>query len=662
MKLNYRPEVDGLRAIAVFTVIFYHAEIVLFDDYLFKGGFIGVDIFFVISGYLITSLILKELKETGHFSFKNFYERRIRRILPVLVLIMSVSLPFAWICLLPTSFVDYGKSLISSIFFSSNFYFLFTGQDYDGTFSLLKPFLHIWSLSVEEQYYILYPIILFSCFKFFRKYLLIILIFVLLISLILADWSSRHDPSLTFYSLHTRGWELLAGALLATIEIDYGRSSNKFLSNSLPFVGLLLILHAVFFFSEKIIFHPSFYTLSPIIGVMFIIHFSKKGELITNILSTKILVGSGLISYSLYLWHFPIFAFGRVTEFFGDGVSKKLIILTILLSLLSYFFVERPFRNRQLISRKYLAVFISFFVSIILISSFFIIKNKGYPSRLEIFTNLKNFQINNEALEKDWLKFKQKIESPLFEQSSKKKKILIIGNSHARDLFNGLYLNKDLSIKYDFSIIQTEVRCLKNVLKKLNCDGKSKSTDPLRNIHLHNFNLANILLISTRWLETDIELLDEVNSIAKYNNKKLVITSNTPEFNYKKSSEFADRTVIKDSILTDLFYKKSTLIDLIVLKNSRIPSNEEKLEIEKKYYKFIPEALLDLNKKIEKKSQDLDIVFLDKIDYVCNKMEERCEVLMPDNSKIYYDYGHYTVGASKYFGKKIHKVNWLKLD
>ena len=148
MKLHYRPEIDGLRAIAIGAVILYHAQITILGHQPFKGGFIGVDIFFVISGYLITSIILKELLTTGTFSFKYFYERRARRILPALLFVMLVSLPFVWIYLMPENLLDYSKSIIYSLGFSSNFYFWFSGQQYGADSGLLKPFLHTWSLSV----------------------------------------------------------------------------------------------------------------------------------------------------------------------------------------------------------------------------------------------------------------------------------------------------------------------------------------------------------------------------------------------------------------------------------------------------------------------------------------------------------------------------------
>ena len=355
MKLKYRPEIDGLRAIAVFAVIFYHAEIFIFGINPFKGGFFGVDIFFVISGYLISLLILNEIKTTGSFSFINFYERRARRILPALFFIMIISIPAAWMWLLPNSSVDYAKSLISSVFFSSNFYFYFTNLEYAGESALLKPFLHTWSLSVEEQYYIIYPFILIICIKYFKKYLLGLLILGLIVSLQFADWGSRNQPLLNFYILPSRGWELLAGAILAKLEIDYGRINKKLLSNIMPIIGIILIIVSILFYDDKVL-HPSYYSLPPVIGVMLIIYFSHERGFVNNILSGKVLVGLGLISYSLYLWHYPIFAFSRITDFATLSIYKKLILgaAVIVFSILTYFLIERPFRNRSKINFKLL--------------------------------------------------------------------------------------------------------------------------------------------------------------------------------------------------------------------------------------------------------------------------------------------------------------------
>jgi peptidoglycan/LPS O-acetylase OafA/YrhL len=431
MKLIYRPEIDGLRAIAVSAVILYHAQIKILGYQSFKGGFIGVDIFFVISGYLITSIILKELVATGSFSFKNFYERRIRRILPALLAVMLVSLPLAWIFLLPGSLIDFSKSILYSLGFSSNFYFHFSGQIYGAENGFFKPFLHTWSLSIEEQYYILFPIILLVTFKYLKKYLIHILILGFIISLGLADWGSRNYPSLTFYVLPTRGWELLSGSILAYFEITKGhRSKHQILNLILPSIGLFLIGHSIFLFNDEI-FHPSFYTLSPIIGVCLIIWFSNKNEFITKILSTKLFVGIGLISYSLYLWHYPIFAFDKITEFSeGEIISKILLfVMIIILSILSYFLIEKPARNKD---RNYRIVFFNIFlIFIFLIVSNIAILNKipkYFEENLGTNFGLKRPTADNCIKDKD----DDLVCSLNFNKN--KKKVYLIGDSHVRSI------------------------------------------------------------------------------------------------------------------------------------------------------------------------------------------------------------------------------------
>ena len=451
MKLTYRPEIDGLRAIAVGVVILYHAQITIFDHQLFKGGFIGVDIFFVISGYLITSIILKELLTTGYFSFKYFYERRIRRILPALLFVMLVSLPFAWMYLLPSSFVDFSKSILYSLGFSSNLYFHYSGQQYGSEGGSLKSFLHTWSLSVEEQYYILFPIFLLVTFKYSRKYLIHILLFGFVVSLGLADWGSRNLSSFNFYVLPTRVWELLAGSILAYFEITKGhRSKHQTLNLILPTIGFLLIGHSILFFNDKM-FHPSFYTLSPIIGVCLIIWFSHKNETITKLLSTKLFVAIGLISYSLYLWHYPIFVFNKIAEFTGGDIFKKLSLgfLILILSIFSYYFIEKPFRNKNN-KFKVIISLIAISIFILVIYNFSVIKENGYPNRVSEI-------LRGDSLEKSRYLLKNQKGKKCFENiegcnfnTSSNKKVYIIGDSHMASLTFNL---KDRIVKSNYQYI-----------------------------------------------------------------------------------------------------------------------------------------------------------------------------------------------------------------
>ena len=461
MKITYRPEIDGLRAIAVSAVILYHSQIIILGQKPFKGGFIGVDIFFVISGYLITSLILKELITTGSFSFRNFYERRFRRILPALLVVILASLPFAWMYLLPNSFIDFSKSILYSLGFGSNFYFHFTGQQYGAESGLLKPFLHTWSLSVEEQFYILFPIFLLIIFKFFNKYIIHIFIFGFIISLGIADWSSKNSLSVSFYFIHTRIWELLAGSILAYFEIKQGhRSQNKLFNLIMPSIGLFLIVFTIVFF--KLHFpHPSLHSLPAILGVCLIIWFSNSNEIITKMLSTKIFVGVGLISYSLYLWHYPIFAFVRINEI-GEGklpLSLLLIIITIL-SILTYYLVEQPARNKNL-NLKLLSSFITISFIISITFSFNVINKSGYKNRLpEILAkNLEQDIFKKNIFEESW-RFWHLLKNENGEHcfnntdrcsfnTSSSQKVYLVGDSHAGSIMYDLK-NKIIDKNYQF--------------------------------------------------------------------------------------------------------------------------------------------------------------------------------------------------------------------
>ena len=455
MKLTYRPAIGGLRAIAVGAVILYHAQITILGNQPFKGGFIGVDIFFVISGYLITSIILKELVTTGSFSFKHFYERRIRRILPALLFVMLASLPFAWMYLLPSSFVDFSKSILYSLGFSSNFYFHYSGQQYGAESGLLKPFLHTWSLSVEEQFYILFPLILLITFKYFRKYLVHILIGGFVVSLGLAEWTSRNYPSVSFYFLHTRMWELLVGSILAYFEIINGkRSENKILNSILSIIGLLLIVLTIIFF-KTYFSHPSLHSLPAVIGVCLIIWFSDPSGIVVRLLSKKLFVGIGLVSYSLYLWHYPIFAFAREVNFFDVGIIKKLIIgiLIIVLSIFSYFFIEKQFRNRENNFKK-IFLYILFSVLILVIFNISVTLFKGYENRFDhkFSKNLKLTEERSQTIVKNLTGKEIYNKNIIFKSNSSDLNIFLLGDSHAETLSYEIWKNYKDYYNVNFSL------------------------------------------------------------------------------------------------------------------------------------------------------------------------------------------------------------------
>lgn len=389
--MKYRAEIDGLRALAVLPVIFFHAGFTIFS-----GGFVGVDVFFVISGYLITTILIGEV-ESNRFSLINFYERRARRILPALFFVMMACIPFALMWMLPYQMVDFSKSLIAVSFFISNILF-WRESGYFAGVSEEKPLLHTWSLAVEEQYYLLFPIFLFLTWRFGRNKVFWIIIFITVSSFIISEVLWRIEATANFYLFPSRAWELLIGSISAFFIKIYGIRKNNFLS----IIGLAAIIFSILVFDKTTPF-PSFYALLPVLGTMFIILFSDKDSLVTKLLSTKLFVGIGLISYSAYLWHQPLLAFARI-KLFGEVEPSLLLILSassFLLAYLSWKFIEKPFRNKKYFSTKSIWACTCIFITLpIFIGSYFFLNKDNFESNWIKSSNLDQqigYKIYNDA-------------------------------------------------------------------------------------------------------------------------------------------------------------------------------------------------------------------------------------------------------------------------
>ena len=344
LTMDYRREIDGLRALAVVPVILFHAGFQTFG-----GGFVGVDIFFVISGYLITGIILAE-KDAGTFTLAGFYERRARRILPALFVVMLACLPFAWYWLLPREMKDFSESLFAVTLFLSNHLFL-SETGYFATAAEAKPLLHTWSLAVEEQYYLLFPLFLILTWRFGKRLTAGLLVILSLGSLAMANALVYSKPDAAFFLLPSRAWELLIGALIAFRLFENAETGalKKQIGSA---AGLMLIIYAVLFFNKATPF-PGLYALVPTMGAALIILFATEKTFVGQVLGSRLLVGIGLISYSTYLWHQPLLAFARHMS--PDEPSRlmmgTLATASVVLAYFTWKYVETPFRNRAKFSR-----------------------------------------------------------------------------------------------------------------------------------------------------------------------------------------------------------------------------------------------------------------------------------------------------------------------
>lgn len=373
--MRYRPEIDGLRTVAVLPVILFHAGFTLFG-----GGFVGVDIFFVISGYLITQIIDEQVGSSS-FLIVRFYERRIRRLLPALFLVLVVTSLFAWLWLTPQEMKDYGQSLVAVNLFTSNILF-WHESGYFGAANEYKPLLHTWSLAVEEQFYLFFPLLLIALRNASRQSKLLAVSAITLGSFALAEWSSHKFVDATFFLLHTRAWELGVGALIALSRdrISFGSPSLRSLGSA---AGFFLILASILFLDGSYPF-PGVWALPSVLGAALIIIFATSNNWVGRLLSTKAFVGVGLISYSAYLWHQPMFAMARVRSL--DDVPQWLFALLCLLSLglayLSWRFVEQPFRSAGLVNRRQIFTWAASGGLVLMICGSYFALSGGAPARL----------------------------------------------------------------------------------------------------------------------------------------------------------------------------------------------------------------------------------------------------------------------------------------
>ncbi|MDP3339891.1 acyltransferase family protein [Frigidibacter sp.] len=349
MSLQYRREIDGLRAIAVLPVILFHAG---FDA--FGGGYVGVDVFFVISGYLIAGILARELA-AGEFSLLRFYDRRARRILPALFVMLAATVPLAWVLMTPSQLTGFFTSLGSVAIFAANLHF-YEAAGYFAAETEMQPLIHTWSLAVEEQFYLIFPPLIAALWRWWPRMLWPVLALLAVASLAWAVHVLPTHPDRAFFLPEARAWELLAGALLALWpghKAGGDRLGARRGTSLLAGLGLALILGPVVLYDEHTAF-PGLAALPPVIGTLLVLHAARAGTAVAALLSWRPLVGMGLISYSAYLWHQPLFAGARLAYLTEPPPALMIGLtgLTLILAVLSWRYVEQPVRRGALLVRQ----------------------------------------------------------------------------------------------------------------------------------------------------------------------------------------------------------------------------------------------------------------------------------------------------------------------
>lgn len=458
---KYRPDIDGLRAVAVLAVVFFHA----FPSKI-KGGFVGVDVFFVISGFLISGIIMNGLKNHS-FSIIDFYSRRINRIFPALILVVGATWAFSMVALFPSELEELGKHMLGGATFTSNFMLLDEVGYFDRS-NDTKLMLHLWSLGVEEQFYLIWPLILFVCWRL-RANILVSIAIVGLISFFLNAYYITSNPALDFYAPHTRFWELLAGAALACIItkpnyiLNINKQSHRKLNNIVAGVGLFLILLSVKVMSKNYMF-PGWWALLPVIGTTMLIYSAPNSWIGEKFLSSRPMIAIGLISFPLYLWHWPLLAIAREMNGSDPSVAIRLsmVSLSFVLAWLTYRFLEIPLRQSK--RKGFQSAVLAILMVVVGLIGYATWISGGFPNRSHIQWS---GPVLSELVGANWAYTKndycmENYKHPAglssyqwyfcYSTKNRAPEILLVGNSYANHLIAGLSHNAETKEKSVLSI------------------------------------------------------------------------------------------------------------------------------------------------------------------------------------------------------------------
>ena len=637
----YRPEIDGLRAFAVLPVVFYHAGFAAVP-----GGYVGVDVFFVVSGYLITSIIAGDLRR-GRFSIAHFYERRARRILPALIFVIAVFLPIAWVVLLPGPMREVARSAASAALFSSNILFWLKSGYFD-TAAELKPLLHTWSLAVEEQFYILFPPLLMACWRFGLARVAGILGGLFAASLAVAVWSAANAPMAGFFLLPARVYELMIGAFCALWLLDRPVPRSGAAATVLPLAGLAAIGFAVVTFDGQTAF-PGAAALLPTLGTALVILFAGSGTPTAAILSLRPVVGLGLVSYSLYLWHQPVFAFWRQWNI--DNVTPvdllPFIALSLALAVFSYYVVEQPFRRRDRLDRATV-----FGLSGAALAAVFGLGLAGYltggapgraiPAQFDV--RIARYEIDNERLRSEsWSMVQDRVRALgrtaddangalWFDPEDDRIRVLLVGNSHSKDLYNMLSFSKTAAERLALARYDTQIAEI----------GSAFFRSP-------NYREADVVMLASRLSDADLPHLGEVARAIARDGKTLVLLRNIHEFpSFRaRTLNLADYTVLTSAADGDLEPAAiARLSDRRYYAEVETPRGQERNQAR--------------NDRVEQVAADLGgVPVLDRMPLICPDTQRRCLSMSDELEKYFYDEGHLTLAGARRLAEEIDRTGWL---
>ena len=550
-KIDYRPDIDGLRAIAVIIVLFFHLEIPFFS-----GGFVGVDIFFVITGFFFGYAVLEPIS-LNEFSIRSYYERRVKRLAPAFLLVSTLTSLLAYYFLLPLDLIAYWKTLKAALLFHSNIHFSNQAGYFDSSASL-KPILHFWSLSIENQFYLIFPLIALISFRFLKSFLIVWL--ALIASFLLSIFWINTKPNDAYFLLQFRAYEILFGTLIYALCMKK-KNSNKTLSTIYSYIGLILISLSVVNFNKHLPF-PGFRALVPLIGVGLLIYsgYQNQESLILRTLKFRPLVFIGKISYSLYLWHWPLIVFllYYLDHDLSDFFKIIVIVVSLFLAYVTYKFIEIPFRQKIFINAfgtVILTILVTF--AILLSPSFF---GKGYEYRL----SKESLVFNNART--DWNEYQascaDSIESKISKETlctfyfgqPKAPKILIWGDSHAIAL---LPVIQSISSKQGYKLqLATTNGCPPIIGIKTDKTECLKANDAVLNmITKNNFD---IIILAANWnsygednwisIKKDglkDELIKTIDLFRK-NTPTIIITGQVPGYKIDIPNYLAKKTFMRD--------------------------------------------------------------------------------------------------------------------